>query len=84
VLQQPSHRVGIVDTDLLTLTPETPLGAVTRYFAAYNLVCGPVVDDQSHLLGAVTVDDLLDHLLPHDWRVDMQELNTAASPGGPS
>ncbi|MBW0018660.1 MAG: magnesium transporter [Mycobacterium sp.] len=64
---------GIVDTDLLTLSPETPLGAVTRYFAAYNLVCGPVLDDQNHLLGAVTVDDLLDHLLPHDWRVDAQQ-----------
>jgi Mg/Co/Ni transporter MgtE len=62
---------GVVDTDLLTLAPETPLAAVTRYFAAYNLVCGPVVDDQSHLLGAVTVDDLLDHLLPHDWRADV-------------
>jgi Mg/Co/Ni transporter MgtE len=75
---------GIVATDLLTLTPETPLGAVTRYFAAYNLVCGPVVDDQSHLLGAVTVDDLLDHLLPHDWRMGMQELDAAAIPGGSS
>jgi len=68
---------GILDSDLLTLTPETPLFSVTRYLAAYNLVCGPVVDDQNHLLGAVTVDDLLDHLLPHDWRVDMQELDTA-------
>jgi Mg/Co/Ni transporter MgtE len=68
---------GIVDSDLLTLTPETPLGSVTRYLAAYNLVCGPVLDDQNHLLGAVTVDDLLDHLLPHDWRVDMQQLDAA-------
>ncbi|CAG7333215.1 magnesium transporter [Mycobacterium avium subsp. paratuberculosis] len=50
---------------------------MTRYLAAYNLVCGPVVDDENHLLGAVTVDDLLDHLLPPDWRVDMQELDTA-------
>ena len=49
---------------------------MTRYLAAYNLVCGPVLDDQNHLLGAVTVDDLLDHLLPHDWRVDVQQLDT--------
>jgi Mg/Co/Ni transporter MgtE len=78
LLREPPAELvgGIVDTDLLTLTPETPLGAVTRYLAAYNLVCGPVLDDQNHLLGAVTVDDLLDHLLPHDWRVDVQALDT--------
>jgi Mg/Co/Ni transporter MgtE len=74
--EAPAELVGgIVDTELLTLAPETPLAAVTRYFAAYNLVCGPVVDDQNHLLGAVTVDDLLDHLLPHDWRMDVQGLD---------
>ena len=59
---------GIIDTDLPNLSPEDSLSAVTRYFAAYNLVCGPVVDEQNHLLGAVSVDDLLDHLLPDDWR----------------
>jgi Mg/Co/Ni transporter MgtE len=76
--EAPAELVGgIVDSDLLNLAPETPLASVTRYFAAYNLVCGPVVDDQNHLLGAVTVDDLLDHLLPHDWRVDMQPLDAA-------
>ncbi|MFC7677044.1 magnesium transporter MgtE N-terminal domain-containing protein [Mycolicibacterium sp. GCM10028919] len=64
---------GIVDTDLPNLTPDTSLAAVTRYFAAYNLLCGPVVDEENHLLGAVTVDDVLDHLLPHDWRVNVDE-----------
>jgi Mg/Co/Ni transporter MgtE len=76
--EPPSELIGgIVDSDLYTLTPETTLAAVTRYFAAYNLVCGPVVDAANHLLGAVTVDDLLDHLLPHDWRADAQELTGA-------
>jgi Mg/Co/Ni transporter MgtE len=74
--EAPAELVGgIADTDLLTLAPDIPLAAVTRYFAAYNLVCGPVVDDQNHLLGAVTVDDLLDHLLPHNWRADVQALD---------
>jgi Mg/Co/Ni transporter MgtE len=53
---------------------------VTRYFAAYNLVCGPVLDDEGHLLGAVTVDDVLDHLLPHDWRESFEE--AGAGPTG--
>ena len=59
---------GLVDTELATLSPETTMEELTRYFAAYNLVAGPVVDGEEHLLGAVTVDDLLDHMLPSDWR----------------
>ena len=67
--EPPANLVsGIVDKDLPQLSPDTPLADLTRYLAAYNLVCGPVVDDESHLVGAVTVDDVLDHLLPHDWR----------------
>jgi len=70
LLREPPAELvsGIMDTDLPNLAPEDSLSVVTRYFAAYNLVCGPVVDEQSHLLGAVSVDDVLDHLLPHDWR----------------
>jgi flagellar motility protein MotE (MotC chaperone) len=59
---------GVLDDDLARLHPEAQLSQVTRYFATYNLVCGPVVDDNDHLLGAVTVDDVLDHLLPAGWR----------------
>ncbi|UXA16820.1 magnesium transporter MgtE N-terminal domain-containing protein [Mycobacterium sp. SMC-4] len=70
LLREPPAELvsGILDTDLPSLRPEDSLGALTRYFAAYNLVCGPVVDEQNHLLGAVSVDDVLDHLLPDDWR----------------
>ncbi len=73
---------GVVDTDLPNLAPESSLGDVTRYFAAYNLVCGPVVDEQNHLLGAVTVDDVLDHMLPDDWRVHFEEVELPAGAEG--
>ena len=72
--EPPANLVsGIVDSNLPNLSPETSLAGVTRYFAAYNLLCGPVVDEQNHLLGAVTVDDVLDHLLPDDWRESFEE-----------
>ncbi|WP_175496609.1 magnesium transporter MgtE N-terminal domain-containing protein [Actinopolyspora alba] len=67
--EPPSNLVaGAVDTDLASLPTGAKLAEITRYFAAYNLVCGAVLDDQEHLLGAVTVDDVLDHLLPENWR----------------
>lgn len=65
----PSDLVSrAVDKDLEPLSPDTPLATVTRYFAAYNLVAVPIVDAGNHLLGVVTVDDLLDHLLGDNWR----------------
>jgi flagellar motility protein MotE (MotC chaperone) len=59
---------GVLDKELETLAPDETLAGIARYFAAYNLVAGPVVDTAGHLLGAVTVDDVLDHLLPANWR----------------
>jgi Mg/Co/Ni transporter MgtE len=67
--EPPSTLVaGALDTDLASLPAGASLADVTRFFAAYNLVCGPVLDDEEHLIGAVTVDDVLDHLLPENWR----------------
>ncbi|MFJ6695691.1 magnesium transporter MgtE N-terminal domain-containing protein [Streptomyces sp. NPDC091272] len=67
---------SVVESDLPPLSPDTALPAVTSYLAAYNMVAAPVVDEGGALLGAVTVDDVLDHLLPDDWR------ETEFNPGG--
>ena len=57
-----------VDNGIEPLRAEQPLNEVTSFMAIYNLVAAPVVDEAGHLLGAVTVDDVLDHVLPSDWR----------------
>jgi flagellar motility protein MotE (MotC chaperone) len=71
---------AIVDTDLQPLDPDTPLPSVTSFLATYNMISAPVVDDSGSLLGAVTVDDVLDHLLPEDWRET--ELRGPQQPAG--
>lgn len=59
---------GILDTEIEWVTPEAGMGQLTRLLAQYNLLALPVLDPERRLLGAVSVDDLLDHLLPADWR----------------
>jgi Mg/Co/Ni transporter MgtE len=67
--EPPSALVsGVVDDDLEPVRPETELSELTRYLATYDLVAAAVVDETDRLVGAVTVDDVLDHLLPEDWR----------------
>lgn len=67
--EPPSSLVaGALDSDMEWLRPSSALDEVAAHLATYNLVAAPVVDDNGHLVGAVTVDDLLDHLLPENWR----------------
>ena len=59
---------GILDSDIAPLSAEATLNEVASYLASYNLLAVPVVDAHERLLGAVTIDDVLDHLLPENWR----------------
>jgi Mg/Co/Ni transporter MgtE len=70
LLREPPASIlgGIVDNDIEPLRPETTLGAITKQMATYDLVAMAVVDPTGRLVGAVTVDDVLDHSLPRDWR----------------
>lgn len=77
--EPPSAQLGgMLDTDIETVGPHDEIGKVTRLLATYNLTALPVVDEEHRLLGAISVDDVLDHLLPDDWRdSDAEETDDA-------
>ncbi|MGH8980383.1 MAG: magnesium transporter MgtE N-terminal domain-containing protein [Acidimicrobiales bacterium] len=51
--------------------PDWDLGATGRKMSDFNLMVAPVLDaDHRHILGIVTVDDVLESLLPTGWRRD--------------
>jgi Mg/Co/Ni transporter MgtE len=72
LLRYPPHvRLGtLLDTDVEPVIADTHISKIHRTMANYNLVSIPVVDGENRLIGVVTVDDVLDHLLPDDWRSD--------------
>lgn len=65
----PGERLGtLLDPSLEPVQANTSAAEVSRILASYNLVSVPVVDENHRLVGVVTIDDVLDHLLPDDWR----------------
>ena len=58
----------LMETDLITVQPDTEPREVAEIMAKYNLLAVPVVNAQGMLEGIVTVDDALDVLLPHERR----------------
>jgi CBS domain-containing protein len=65
----PNERLGtLLDPSLDPVRADTSAAEVSRILASYNLVSLPVVDESYRLVGVVTIDDVLDYLLPDDWR----------------
>jgi magnesium transporter len=58
----------LMETNLITVQPDTDPRTVAEIMAKYNLLAVPVVNSDSILEGVVTVDDALDVLLPQDRR----------------
>ena len=84
LLREPPASIlgGLVVNDIDPLHPETDLKDITRRMATYDMVSMPVVDNAHRLVGAVTVDDVLDHSLPRDWRDrDAEEEERGILPG---
>jgi CBS domain-containing protein len=67
--QPPSALIGeCVEQTSAFVRPDLPERELAARLAAYNLVSVAVCDQDGRLLGAVTVDDVVDHLLPAGWR----------------
>ena len=64
----PAVEVGECIEASLFVRPDLPERELAVRLAAYNLVSVAVCDEEGRLLGAVTVDDVLDRILPADWR----------------
>ena len=48
--------------------PEADVPEVARLMTDYNLVSLPVLDEEERPIGIVSVDDILELMLPEDWR----------------
>ncbi|MFD5215688.1 magnesium transporter [Microbacterium sp. NPDC058345] len=81
MLRYPPHeRLGaILDDSLEPLSVTASAAEVARMLASYDLVSLPVIDAAHRLVGAISVDDVLDYLLPDDWRThDVDEAGPGA------
>jgi CBS domain-containing protein/sporulation protein YlmC with PRC-barrel domain len=65
----PDQRLSdLVRHDIPCLAPDASFEEVARLMADYNLTCAPVVDADNRVIGAITVDDVLEAMLPRGWR----------------
>ncbi|MGQ9494082.1 MAG: magnesium transporter [Anaerolineae bacterium] len=69
VLAPPDVPVtDIMERDVIKVGPLESQSEVARLVAKYNLLAIPVVDEHNVMLGIVTADDALDHILPTAWK----------------
>jgi CBS domain-containing protein len=72
--ESPSKPLGrCVDEDVEPVNVAMSDREVAAQLAAYDVVSLAVVDDAGRLVGAVTIDDVLDRVLPANWRVALSE-----------
>jgi CBS domain-containing protein len=65
----PDQRLGEIAPPAPTrVKADADLEELARLMSDYNLTILPVVDNQEHMIGIVTVDDVLALLLPKRWR----------------
>ena len=68
VRADPAKKVEDMDLTNCTIGAGADFADVTLMMADYNLTALAVTDNAGNLIGAVSVDDLLEALVPEDWR----------------
>jgi len=69
VKARPEQAVGgLVDPNSPSVSPDTDVPEIARLMTDYNLTSMPVVDGDGRPIGLVAVDDMLELMLPADWR----------------
>jgi CBS domain-containing protein len=69
VRAEPDQRLeALVKHELPRLSPDASFEEVARLMADYNLTAIAVTDEDERMVGVVTVDDVLEAMLPRGWR----------------
>jgi magnesium transporter len=55
--------VDLASEPLISVQAEKSVRSVVDLFHKYNLMALPIVDEERHLLGIVTADDVLEHVI---------------------
>jgi CBS domain-containing protein/sporulation protein YlmC with PRC-barrel domain len=65
-----SHEAvgSLVDQNGPSVSAESDLPEIARLMTDYNLMSMPVVDGEGKPIGVLAVDDVLELMLPEDWR----------------
>jgi Mg/Co/Ni transporter MgtE len=72
--EAPSKPLGrCLDEDIEPVRADCSDREVASQLAAYDVVALPVIDEVGRLVGVVTIDDVLDRVLPDNWRVTLAE-----------
>lgn len=80
VTAPPHKRIrDFMETDLIAVTPETDQEQVARLVSDHGLLAVPVVDEDQHLLGIVTIDDVIG-VLEEEAQEDLLKMAGAGSP----
>jgi CBS domain-containing protein/sporulation protein YlmC with PRC-barrel domain len=69
----PSRAIAdVAARDPVVVRPHTDIPEIAMKMADFNLEALPVVDDEHRMIGVIAVDDLLEVMLPEEWRIRVQ------------